>query len=125
MEVGYKKLIVWQEAYKLRKEVYFLTKRFSKSEYRRVSQMNDAARSTKQNIQEGYKQRHLRKYIQYLADFARPSLAELEGDLEDCHDDGLISPTEYKKFSEHCRRLDYLFMRIIQALEKKAMNNKK
>ena len=51
---GYKKLVVWNNAKILRKGVYDITKRFPKSEMRRVSQMNDAARSVKQNIQEGY-----------------------------------------------------------------------
>ena len=36
---GYRKLIVWQNVYKMR----------------RVSHMRDSARSAKQNIQEGYK----------------------------------------------------------------------
>ena len=51
---GYKKLIVWKNAYKLRRKVYEITRRFPKIELRRVSQMRDAARSIKQNIQEGY-----------------------------------------------------------------------
>jgi hypothetical protein len=46
---GYKKLIVWQNCKLLRKMIYEITQKFPKSEYRRVSQMNDAARSTKQN----------------------------------------------------------------------------
>lgn len=51
---GFRKIIVWQNTYKLRKLVYEITKRFPQSEMRRVSQMRDAARSMKQNIQEGY-----------------------------------------------------------------------
>lgn len=41
---GFKKLIVWKNAYDLRRMVYEITRRFPKSEMRRVSQMRDAAR---------------------------------------------------------------------------------
>ncbi len=50
---GYKKLVVWKNAHKLRKLIYEMTKTFPKNEMRRISQMRDSARSVKQNIQEG------------------------------------------------------------------------
>lgn len=87
---GYKRLIVWQNAAKLRKMVYEITKNFPKAEYRRVSQMRDAARSVKQNIQEGYKKHSLGEYIRHL-DIACGSLGELAGDIDDCHEDRLIT----------------------------------
>jgi four helix bundle protein len=85
---GYKKLIVWQNLQKLRRKIFEITKRFPKSEYRRVSQMRDAARSAKQNVQEGYGQT-LNKYINAL-NIAHGSLHELHGDIEDCYEDKLI-----------------------------------
>ncbi|OGY84356.1 MAG: hypothetical protein A2898_00080 [Candidatus Kerfeldbacteria bacterium RIFCSPLOWO2_01_FULL_48_11] len=115
---GYKKLIVWKNARVLRKSIYQLTQQFPKSEHRRVSQMNDAARSVKQNIQEGYRQ-SIGKYINSLKNICAPSLSELHGDLEDCREDGLITQQEFKKLDELCGKTDYLFMRLVQSLESK------
>lgn len=115
---GYKKLVVWQNTKKLRRLVYSITEDFPKSEYRRISQMRDAARSSKQNIQEGYKRGTIGAYIQALR-ISKGSLAELEGDIEDCFEDKLINREEYKKLMEICGKTDYLFNRLIDSLEKK------
>ena len=114
---GFRKLIVWQNAYKLRRMVYETTKGFLPSEMRRVSQMRDAARSTKQNIQEGYG-KTLGEYIHSL-EISKGSLRELSGDIEDCFDDGLITKEEFDKLRELCAKTDYLFMRLIQSLRRK------
>lgn len=97
--------------------VYEITRRFSKSEMRRVSQMRDAARSVKQNIQEGYG-RTLGQYINYL-EISKGSLKELSGDIEDCFDDGLITKDEFGKLDALCGKTDYLFMRLIQSLRRR------
>src|SRR4030042_5465857 len=115
-KIGYKKLIIWQNAYKLRRLIYEITKKFPKNEMRRVSQMRNAARSVKQNIQEGYG-RTLGQYINYL-EISKGSLNELSGDIEDSFDDGLITDDEYKKLDEICGKTDYLFMRLIQSLRR-------
>ena len=114
---GFRKLIVWQNAYELRRIVYEITRRFPKSEMRRVSQMRGAARSVKQNIQEGYG-RTLGLYINYL-EISKGSLRELSGDIQDCFDDGLITKDEFRKASEIIGKTDYLFMRLVQSLRKK------
>jgi len=111
-------LIVWQNVYKLRKIIYKITARFSKSEMRRVSHMRDSARSAKQNIQEGYKRPSIGEYIHFLA-IAQSSLSELMGDVEDCYDDGLITREEFEMLSSLMGRTDYLFKRLIQSLRKK------
>ncbi len=115
---GYKKLIVWQEAAKLRKLVYETTRKFPSSEIRRVSQMNDAARSLKQNIQEGYNSGSIAKYINALS-ISKGSLSELSGDIEDCLEDKLITKEEFDIFASSIGREDYLLMRLIQSLRKK------
>lgn len=113
-EPGYKKLIVWQNAYKLRRLVYETTKNFPKPEIRRVSQMRDSSRSIKQNIQEGY-MKTLPGYINYL-NIAQGSLLELRGDIEDCFDDGLIDRDLFLKINELAGKTEYLFKRLIQSL---------
>ena len=115
---SYKKLVVWKNAYELRRMIYQITERFSNKEMRRVSQMRDAARSVKQNIQEGYKRSSIGEYIHFLT-IAQASLAELTGDIEDCNDDGLITESEFKELDSLNGRTDYLFNRLITALRKK------
>src|SRR3989344_1095860 len=115
---GFRKFVVWQNAYKLRRLIYGISKDFSKSEMRRVSQMRDAARSVKQNVQEGYTRRSLGEYIHFL-EIAKGSLGELSGDVDDCFDDGLITEDEFHKLDKLIGKTDYLFMRLIQGLRKK------
>ena len=117
---GYRNLVVWQNTVKLRKLIYSLTQKFSKSEYRRVSQMNDAARSVKQNIQEGYPKSTL-EFIHTLV-ISQGSLKELQGDLDDCLDDGLIDKQEFTLLNKLCRETDYLLSKLIQGLRRKRKN---
>ncbi|OIO81597.1 MAG: four helix bundle protein [Candidatus Omnitrophica bacterium CG12_big_fil_rev_8_21_14_0_65_43_15] len=116
-EPGYKKLIVWQNAYKLRRIIYEITEQFSRAEMRRVSQMRDCSRSVKQNIQEGYR-KTLPSYINYL-NISQGSLSELRGDIEDCFDDGLINRETFLKIDELSGKTEYLFKRLIQSLIRK------
>ena len=115
---GFKKLAVWKNSFELRKSVYEITKRFSLEEMRRVSQMRDAARSVKQNIQEGYCKNSLGEYIRSL-EISKGSLAELIGDIEDCYEDNLMSRHEFERFDSLCKRTSYLFDRLLTALYKK------
>jgi four helix bundle protein len=110
----YKKLVVWQNAYKLRRLIYEVTKQCHRSEMRRVSQMRDSARSIKQNIQEGYL-KTLPSYINHL-NIAQGSLLELKGDIEDCFDDGLINKDTFLELDELAGKTEYLFKRLIQSL---------
>lgn len=113
-DLGYKKLIVWKNAYRLRRLIYEATKEFPKLETRRISQMRDAARSVKQNIQEGY-MRTLPTYINCL-NISQGSLLELKGDVEDCYDDGLINKDTFLIIDELVGKTEYLFKRLIQSL---------
>ena len=114
---GYERLVIWRNAYMLRRRIYEITKRFSKTEMRRVAQMCDAARSVKQNIQEGYARGSLREYVQALR-ISRGSLNELDGDIQDCLDDDLISQEEFSELDVLIGRTKYLFRRLLTALEK-------
>lgn len=113
---GYRNLIVWKNAVTLRKLIYSLTKKFPKSEFRRTTQMNDAARSVKQNIQEGYPKSTL-EFIHTLT-ISQGSLKELQGDIDDCLEDNLINQDEFALADELCGKTDYLFNRLIQGLRR-------
>lgn len=115
---GYEKLIVWQNSYKLRILIYNISSSFPKIEYRRITQMRDAARPVKQNIQEGYKRCSTLEYMRFL-NIAQSSLAELKGDVRDCSDDGLIGQEEFRNLDSLICKTDYLFNRLIKALKQK------
>jgi len=114
-DAGYRKLIPWKNAYDLRKTVYRITQSFPKLEYRRISQMRDAARSAKQNIQEGYRLKSRPQHVHFLG-IAHASLHELAGDIEDSYDNGLISSEQFDVLASLVGRTDYLFRRTIDAL---------
>ena len=118
-KIGYERLVAWQNAYKLRRMVFEVSKKFSKIEMRRVSQMRDAARSVKQNIQEGYGNKSIKKYMFYLG-ISHDSASELSGDIRDCLDDGLISDEEFKRLDSLTGKTIYLLKKHIQSLHKMA-----
>lgn len=80
--------------------------------------MNDAARSAKQNIQEGYRSGSLAKYINHV-NISIASLEEARGDVEDAYEDGLISKEEFFTLNELGGKTDYLLVRLLESLYKK------
>lgn len=114
---GYKNLIIWKNATILRSRVYLITKRFPRQEYRRVAQMTDAARSVKQNIQEGYKSGSALKFLNFLS-ISKGSLGELAGDVSDCKEDQLITPEEFSELDKLCGTTDYLLGKFMNSLRK-------
>ena len=112
---GYKKLVVWRNARELRFRIYKISNEFPKSEVRRVSQMRDAARSVKQNIQEGYQRRSLGEYIHSL-EISKASLGELQGDLEDCFEDRLITKDEIDILFKLCHSAIYLSTQYLKTM---------
>ncbi len=118
MGKDYMKLIVWKNACELRRLTYNITKKFPLKEKKRVAQMQDSARSIKQNIQEGYKRTSIGEYIHHLS-IAQGSLGELSGDVDDCFEDKLITKEEYETLNSLINKTDYPFMRLIQSLEQK------
>lgn len=75
---SFKELIVWQKSINLVKEIYRITKLFSRSEqYGLVSQMRRSVISIPSNIAEGKKRGTSKDFIQFLR-IADGSAAELE-----------------------------------------------
>ncbi|MDI6733491.1 MAG: four helix bundle protein [Planctomycetota bacterium] len=116
-KAAYEKLKFYQIICQIRQEVHRITERFPKIHMRLVSQMRDAARSAKQNIREGYKKGTSGEFIRGI-NISRGSLSELEGDVEDCKDDRLISPEEFDKLSQLIRSADILSSKYLEALYK-------
>lgn len=86
---GYRYLVPWSNAVLLRFLIRLLTESFPRSEYRRKSQMDDAARSVVRNIEEGYKRATTSEYLDFLG-FSQGSLEEVKGDVRECTEDGLL-----------------------------------
>lgn len=97
----------WQEVMELVKEIYRVTRDFSKEEiYGLVSQMRRAAVSIPSNISEGAARGGDREFIQFLI-IARGSLSELETQLLISNDLGYM-----RDVSDIQERIDKLFSLI-------------
>ena len=86
---GYQYLGVWQNAALLRVLIRKFTLSLPLSERRLKAQLDDAARSQKRNIEEGWKRATTREYLDFLG-FAQGSLEEVKGDIRDGKTDGFL-----------------------------------
>ena len=114
---AYEKLKFYQNICEIRRIVYLLTKPLERSHLRLVSQMRDAARSAKQNIREGYRKDTAGEYGHSIK-ISAGSLSELEGDIDDCHEDGLIRPEEYAKLKQLFGQTNYQIDRYLDSLSR-------
>lgn len=114
-EAAYEKLKFYQDICQIRKLIYNITERFRKRHPKLASQMQDAARSAKQNIREGYKRGTAGEFIRAIK-ISQGSLEELSGDVEDCMEDGLIGIDEFNTLSTLFRSADFLSSRYLEAL---------
>jgi len=97
MEKGYKKLIVWQKADKLAREVYLETKEFPKDEiYGVTSQIRRAVISIPTNIVEGSGRQNKSELKQFI-NIALGSLAETEYLLEFCFHLNYLNEDSYNR----------------------------
>ncbi|MDO9027436.1 MAG: four helix bundle protein [Candidatus Roizmanbacteria bacterium] len=87
---GYQRLGVWQNAALLRVLIRVFTKGcLPRSEYRLKAQLDDAARSVKRNIEEGWKRPTTKEYLTFLG-YSQASLEEVKGDIRDAKTDGFL-----------------------------------
>ena len=80
--------------------------------------MQDAARSVRDNITEGYNRNSLNEYIRFL-EISKASLAELKDQIDDCIDDGLISKEEHEHLVTLSCKTSYLLDRLLYSLREK------
>lgn len=113
----YEKLIFYQNICLIRKMFFSITSGFPKMHYRRVSQMNDAARSAKQNVREGYRRDTAGEFIRSVK-ISIASIEELEGDIDDCFEDGLINKEKYDELKDLIGKTKYQIDRYIDSIYK-------
>jgi len=87
---GYKYLVPWSNAVLLRYFIRRFTESLPKSEYRRKSQVDDAARSVVRNIEEGFKRTTTSEYLQFIG-YSQGSLEEVKGDIRELAEDKFLS----------------------------------
>ncbi len=93
---GYQYLAVWQNAALLRVLIRKFTLNLTLNhpfEKRLKAQLDDAARSQKRNIEEGWKRPTTSEYLNFLG-FAQGSLEEVKGDIRDAKTDGFLRGKE-------------------------------
>ena len=87
---GYQRLGAWQNAALLRVLIRVFTKGcLPRSEYRLKAQLDDAARSVKRNVEEGWKRPTTKEYLIFLG-YSQASLEEVKGDIRDAKTDGFL-----------------------------------
>jgi four helix bundle protein len=116
---GYHKLLVWQRARELVREIYKLTAKFPKSElFGLTSQMRRAAVSVVANIVEEHSRyKKSRKEALQFFSIAEGSLAELEAHLEIALDViGGFKKNEYERIEKLRGEVGFLLHRFVNSL---------
>ena len=112
---GYQKLLAWQTAYQLTKEVYILTRHFPMEERFGITpQMRRSAISIPSNLAEGYR-RNSRKEWKHFLSIAYGSASELETQLSIAKDVALAPMENFYVAEELLART----LRLINGLTKK------
>ena len=89
---GYQRLGAWQNAALLRVLIRKFTLNLTLNhpfERRLKAQLDDAARSVKRNIEEGWKRPTTKEYLIFLG-YSQASLEEVKGDIRDAKTDGFL-----------------------------------
>lgn len=122
-EAAYERLQFYKNICAIRKEVYSLIEKFSKTHMRLVSQMRDAARSAKQNIREGYSKDSAGEFAHSIK-ISKGSLSELEGDLDDCREDDLIEEKDHVNLKELISKTKYQIDKYLDSLHRLSKEGK-
>lgn len=109
----FRKLIVWQEAKSLTKQVYVLTRNFpSEEKFVLVSQMKRASISTLSNLAEGNERRSKKDKLHFF-NIASSSLTELDCQRELAYELNYIEEKDYDHLLEQINKTGYLLHKLI------------
>ena len=111
----YEKLKFYQNICEIRRMIARITRNFGKGHWKLIDQMRDAARSAKQNIREGYRKDSAAEFGKYIK-ISAGSLEELEGDVDDCFEDGMIESPDYDKLKRLFHSTGYMIDRYLDSL---------
>lgn len=116
-KAAYEHLEFYKNICEIRKIIYRVTQGFKKTNLRLLSQMQNAARSAKQNIREGYSRDTAGEFTRFII-ISKSSISELEGDVDDCYEDGLVEKNDYAIVKELISKTKYQIDRYIDSLYK-------
>ncbi len=115
-EKSFKKLTVWQKAYKFVLNIYKQTQRLPSSElYGLSSQIRRASVSILANIAEGSERQYKKEFMQFLS-IARGSLAEVETYLMLAKDLGYFKEEEFIELEEQRKEIGRLLRGLYKSL---------
>ena len=115
----YEKIIAWQLAHRLTKDIYTTTSKFPKEEmYGLVSQLRRAAISIAANIVEGRARGSTKEFLRFLL-ISRGSLEEVEYLLYAAHDLHFIDHKGYSTLSRQTGELSAVLNGLIVSIRKK------
>lgn len=124
MAMDYRRLIVWQKAMNLVKNVYPLIERLPQEEkYALGNQIRRAVTSIVLNIAEGTG-RNSDKELRYFLTIARGSATEVEAQLLICIELGFFSQSDATSALQLCDELKGMLYRFIQRVESNQRNGK-
>jgi four helix bundle protein len=114
-DVGFRRLIVWQEAKRLCVSIYQITASLPKSEqFNMTSQLRRATSSVMANIAEGSamptKAHRIFFYVR-----ARGSVVEVDTFINLACALGMVSDEIARPYIDHCARLSFLLTRLVQS----------
>ena len=110
----YKKLRVWELAREQFREVYEMTKHFPKEDrYGIVTQMRRSALSVPSNIAEGVGFRSGKQRVKFL-EIAHGSSCEIESQLINCDDVGLLNPDRKDKLLDRADHITRMLRKLLK-----------
>ncbi len=116
----YKKLLVYQEAYSLTKEIYGLTKKWPPEElYSLCSQIRRSSHSVNSNICEGVSRETIADSLRFLQ-VAYASLKETENHLTLAYDLSYVGNEEYQNLSAKIDTICRMLRNFIQFKKNKS-----
>ena len=115
---SFEEIEIWQEARKLTKEIYQITKqsKFSK-DYGLKDQITRASVSVMSNIAEGFERGGSGEFTQYLS-ISKGSIGEIKSQLYVALDQEYISKSEFDKLYAHATNIGRTIGGFIQYLKK-------
>lgn len=113
---GYKDLIVYQKAFELSKQVFFMTKNFPKEElYSLTDQIRRSSRSIGANITESWpKRRYLKSFVAKLVDSQAEACETLHW-LDVALDLEYVDIETHEKLSQLCSEIQKMLESMIQS----------
>lgn len=115
----FRKLIVWQVAKELTKEIYRISNKFpSEEKYGLISQMKRASISIMSNLAEGNQRAGMKDSLHFF-NIAFSSLIELDNQAEIAYELGYINKKDYEKLIELINKNSYLIFKLIKSNQSK------